>query len=206
MIDDLYRQATKLARHDLNGAVALLRAECESLRESGDYEEAGTLSISLAALLSGYNRLDEALAAYKEAEADEPQNPFTKLHLASFLVHSLGQPTEALEKITAALPRLSDLPSSFHAGQAVLGSTMLALDRPGEAVVAFRRMTAPEVLKNQPAVSCDFWLVTELIERRLVPLECRAYLQEIVRKADSDGDKRSRGHAEKLLSKIVDAG
>ncbi|MDP9120123.1 MAG: hypothetical protein M3O15_01955 [Acidobacteriota bacterium] len=200
----LFIHATRLARRDPDAAIALLRDARSRARALSDAEESAQLGSFLASLLKVAGRREEALEAYLEAEGDNPESFYLKLHLASFLTHVLGRPAEALPRITAALPALAEAPSSFHDGLSVLGSTLLALDRPEEAADAFRRMTTSRVLKPLPAVACDFWLVTELTEKHLLPEECRAYLAAIVRKAEDEGNAGIREHALRVLSKIPD--
>ncbi|MDP9120126.1 MAG: hypothetical protein M3O15_01970 [Acidobacteriota bacterium] len=203
--EDAFRAASKLiAQGNQVGAVELLREELGMARARLDKEEAATIGSFLAPLLGGLGRDEEAISTYLEAEADDPENSYIKLHLASFLTHNLGRPGEALPRITAALPGLAELPSSFHSGQAVLGSTLLALDRLEEAAGAFRRMTTSRVLKRLPAVSCDLRLVSGLTKKHLLPEECRAYLAAIVRKAEDEGDAGIREHALSVLSKFQD--
>lgn len=172
----------------------------------GCREEAAALGGYLAATLVALGRREEALAEYSEAESEDPANAHLKLQFASFLTHVLGRPAEALPKINAALPDLAaSQPSSQHAGQAVLGATLLALDRIAEAATAFRKMTSHEVLASLPAVSCDFWLVTNLIGRKLLSEECRGYLAEVLKKADGEGEREVAEKAKTLLLRLSEA-
>ena len=66
-------------------------------------------------------------------------------------------------------------------------------------------MTAHEVLASLPAVSCDFWFVTNLIDRNLLFEECRAYLAEALKKADREGDRGVAEKAKMLLLRLPEA-
>jgi tetratricopeptide (TPR) repeat protein len=198
--DDPYLGASeRLVAGDKDGAIALLRDARSRERSRGRREESAALGGYLAATLAALDRRDEALAEYSAAESEDPANPHLKLQFALFLTHVLGRAAEALPKINAALPDLAAEPSTLHAGQAVLGATLLALDRTAEAATVFRRMSSHKVLASLSAVSCDFWLVTGLIRRNLLPEESRAYLTEVWKKADNEGEQGVAHMAKTLL-------
>ncbi|HEX3578746.1 MAG TPA: hypothetical protein VHY33_09300, partial [Thermoanaerobaculia bacterium] len=71
-----------------------------------------------------------------------------------------------------------------------------------DGVAAFRSMTRPELIANQPAPSFDFYLVEALISRGELVDECRRYLDLVAQRAATEGDEETARHANGLVARL----
>jgi protein O-GlcNAc transferase len=112
-------------RGDFAGGISLLEQSIgiEKVRET--YRNLG-----LALQIEG--RLDDAVAAYRNACGLEPQNPEPRLELGSILLQA-GRPLEALTELRAAI----DIRSNLAEAHAALGETLRTLGRQEEAQAAY---------------------------------------------------------------------
>lgn len=199
--DELQHRAARLMRQrKFDDAAALLTDARDEARRRGDHSDAAYLGGFLASCLMAHGRDDDALKAHLDAEADEPSNPFLKLATANFLMNVMHRPAEALDHIEPASDALRM--SSEHVLEGLLGTIYLALGRDEDAFAAFRSMTRPELIANQPTFSFDFYLVEALVARRELVDECRGYLDLVAQRASTEGDEETASRSRALLAQL----
>jgi len=199
--DELQHQAARLMRQrKFDDAAALLTNARDEARRRGDHSDAAYLGGLLASCLMAHGRDDDALKAHVEAEADEPSNPFLKLATANFLMNVMHRPVEALARLAPAADALRE--SSEHVLEGLLGTIYLALGRDDDAIAAFKSMTRPKLITNQPAPSFDFYLVEALVYRGELVDECRSYLDLVAQRAATEGDEETARRANGLIARL----
>jgi tetratricopeptide (TPR) repeat protein len=190
-------------RHD--DAVALLVREREESRRAGNNREIAYLSQELARVFGELKRDDDAVAAYRCAEAAMPDEADYKTILAEELVR-LNRADEALAKATEAVDQTRSDPGRRFSACGVLGEALLALGRDAEAVEAFRQLASPdliEVTKHVPAYGFNLRFASALMQRGLVVEEVRPYVEMIAAKALEEDNAMTAGEAQKILDDVA---
>jgi tetratricopeptide (TPR) repeat protein len=89
---------------------------------------------TLAVIVEGDIRLDDAIREFREELKVAPDDPLVHIRLGMALVEA-RRPAEALQSLERASRAASPIADVFH----YLGRAQLALDRPQEAIQSFRR-------------------------------------------------------------------
>ena len=201
--DSIQMEAAVLMRsRKFDEAAERLRIARDEMRSRNDRREAAYIGGLLASCLTAARLDDDAMIAYREALQDDPEEPFLRFRFATFLSSVVNRPSEALEVLYPALPRLAASPSSLHSAQALLGIVHLNLGDEDKAAESFRQMSAPTVLDQLSVADLDLAVVEELVERRALVAECRRYLEVASRKAEEEGDATSLSEVRRILNKL----
>jgi tetratricopeptide (TPR) repeat protein len=139
---------TRFQRQDYPGAIAAIR-RAVSLRPEAEYYR------NLGMALRAAGRLEQALAAYRQAAVLRPGAPETQFNMGNVLAE-LDRPAEAAESFRAALQA-----RPAHApGWQNLGAALLAARQNEAAADALR-----EALRHQPGQPATFYNLGLALER-----------------------------------------
>lgn len=169
--------------------------------------EAAVYARSRANALAALGRQAESLEAEELAERLVPIEPYFKIDLARRLISEFGRPEDGLAKLAEVEPLLEPRMRAGWLSEKALG--LLALRRVAEAVDCFRQIARPEWLSQMRKWDyiglVDFRLVSQLIESRLAPELCVAYLEAAEEIAARHNPDRL-GSVRKLLAQAREAG
>lgn len=187
-------------------AAELLEREIADSRETNNLDEVAFFSSLRGSMLRILHRDDEALAAYRDAEAAAPEEANGKLAVAGELLKQ-NRPAEALVKVEEAEALLRSQPEWHHGVYGLLGVVYLALNREADAIRAFRELVRTDIVEGmlgQERIvrAFDLRLVTALGKRRLVLDEVRSYVEMVHRKAISDKDRYTADLAARILEDL----
>lgn len=197
------RRVVELVRaRDREEARRVLRAAISRAAADAPFW-AGHFADMLGSLFLAEGRDREALDTYLEAERLDPTEPSRLLRIANCLLYFLNRPAEALQRVDRTLESVDSASWVYLDARGIRGVALLRLGRVEEATRVFEAIIASA--ERLPATSCDLRLVDELVERRQALSDCRRYLDLVLAKAESEGNRDVTDRGAAVVKKLASA-